>query len=55
MLYNEFNKRAQMLDFIYHMTLKLPKKSHFWRENVKILTSFMQRYNRRHNVTLLNL
>ena len=30
------NTGAQMLDSIYHMTLKLLKK-HFWRENVKIL------------------
>ena len=26
-----------MLDSIYHMTLKILKKIHFWCENVKIL------------------
>ena len=40
-----------MLDSIYHMTLKLLKKSLSWCENVKILPSFMQRYNGRHYVT----
>ena len=39
-----------MFYFIYHMTLKLIKTSHFWRENVKILPSVTQRYNGRHNV-----
>ena len=41
-----------MVDSIYHMTLKLIKKSHFWRENVKILPSLTQLYNMyngRHN------
>ena len=37
---NEFNKfnntRARMLDFIYYMTNTL--KSHFWRNNVLILS-----------------
>ena len=37
---NEFNKfnntRARMLDSIYHMTNTL--KSHFWRENVMVLS-----------------
>ena len=50
---NEFNKfnntGARMLDSIYHMTLKL--KIAFLRENVKILPSFTQRYNGRHNVS----
>ena len=50
---NEFNKfnntGARMLDSIYHMTLKL--KIAFLRENVKILPSFRQRYNGRHNVS----
>ena len=50
---NEFNKfnntRARMLGSIYHMTLKSIKKSHFLRGNVKILPSFSQRYNGRHN------
>ena len=40
-----------MLDSIYHMTLKL----HFWHENVKILSSFTQRYDGRHCIILLNL
>ena len=40
-----------MLDFIYHMTLKLIKNAFFWRGNVKILPSFTQRYNGRHNVS----
>ena len=44
-----------MIDSIYHMTSKLHKKSHFWRENVNILPPFMQIYNERHNVILLNL
>ena len=37
-----------MLYSIYHVTLKLLKIT-FWRENVKKLPSFMQRYNGRHN------
>ena len=45
------NTGARMLDFIYHMTLKLIKKRIFWRGNVKILPSFTQRYNGRHNVS----
>ena len=40
-----------MLDFIYHMILKFIKKRIFWRGNVKILPSFTQRYNGRHNVS----
>ena len=52
---NEFNKfnntRARMLDSIYHMTLKLIENRIFWRENVKILPYFMQRYNGCHNVS----
>ena len=44
------------LDSTYHMTLKsIFKKSHVLRENFKILASFMQRCNARHNITLLNL
>ena len=39
-----------MLDSIYHDN-RITQKSHFWRENVKIMPSFMQR----HYVTLLNL
>ena len=38
LLRNEFNQsnntRARMLDFIYHMTLKITLKSHFCCENV---------------------
>ena len=52
---NEFNKfnntGARMLDSIYHMTLKILKKSHFLCENVNIFPSFMQRFNGRHNVS----
>ena len=40
------NTGAQMLDPIYHMTLKLIKNCKFWRENIKILPSFTQRYGR---------
>ena len=56
---NEFNKfsntGARMLDSIYHMTLKLIKKRNFWHENVKILSSLTQRYNRRLYITLRNM
>ena len=42
---NEFNKfnnrRARMLDSIYHMTNTL--KYHFWHKNVMILSSCTQR------------
>ena len=52
---NEFNKfnntGARMLDSIYHMILKLIKNRIHWRENVKILLSFTQGYNGRHNVS----
>ena len=45
-----------MLDSIYHMTFKLIIKNHiFGNENVKILSSFMQRYNGHLYVTLQNL
>ena len=48
---NKFNNTgAQMLDFIYHMTLKLLKKNIFCSKNIKILPS----YNPRHYVKLLN-
>ena len=43
-----------MLDSIYHRTSIL-LKTHFGRENVKILPLFMQSYNKRHNVAKLNL
>ena len=50
---NEFNKfnntRAQMLDSIYQMTNNL--KSHFWRKNIMILSSYMQHCYGRHNVS----
>ena len=39
-----------MLDYIYHVTYSY-LKSHFWRENVKILPSFTQHYDGCHNVT----
>ena len=32
-----------MLDSIHHMTLRLLKKSHFWRKNVIILSLCTQR------------
>ena len=38
---NKFNKfnitGARILDSIYHMTLRLLLKSHFWRKKFKIL------------------
>ena len=43
------NKRARMLDSIYHMTNTL--KSHFRRKNVMILSSCTQRYYGRNNVS----
>ena len=44
--FNKFNYTgARMLDFIYHMTMKLIKK------DVKSLSSFAQRYNGRHYIT----
>ena len=43
-----------MLDSIYQH-IKMNYKSHFWWENVKILSSFTQQYNGCHNVTLRNL
>ena len=50
---NECNKynntRARVLDSIYHMTNTL--KSHFWRNNVMILSSCTQRCYGRHNVS----
>ena len=53
-LRNEFNKfkntGAQMLNSIYHMTLKLLKNRNFGHENIKKLLSFTQRYNIRHYV-----
>ena len=38
-----------MLDSIYHMTNTL--KSHFWRKNVIILSSYTQRCYGRNNVS----
>ena len=53
LFYNEFNKfnntRARMLDSIYHMTNTL--KSHFWYENVIIVSLYTQRCYGRHNVS----
>ena len=49
--FNKFkNKGARILDSIYYRTSKLLKNC-IWRENVKILQSFMQCYNGRHYVT----
>ena len=48
--FNEFNNtRARMLDSIYHMKNTL--KSHFWRENVIILSLCAQRCYGRQNVS----
>ena len=48
--FNKFNNtRARMLDSIYHMTNTL--KSHFWRKNVMILSSCMQRCCGRHSAS----
>ena len=53
--FNNFNNTgAQMLDSIYHMTLKGLKVTS-GRANVKILPTFTQRYNGRHYVLLENL
>ena len=50
---NEFKKfnntTARKIDSVYHMTNTL--KSHFWRYNVKILSSCKQRCYGRHNVS----
>ena len=58
LFHNKFNKfnntGARMLDSIYHMSLKFFKKCIFGVKT-KILPLFMQRYNGRHYVTLLNL
>ena len=51
--FNNFNNtEAQMLDSIYHMTLKLIKNHIFCADNVNILTSFTQCYNGRYYVVL---
>ena len=53
---NEFNRvnnaAAQMLDFIYDMILEKLSSRIFWCASVTILTSFSQRYNERHCVSL---
>ena len=52
---NEFNNfietGALMLDSIYHMTLKWIKNHIFGVKNVKILSSFTKRFNKRHDVS----
>ena len=51
--FNEFdNTGAQILDSIFHMTFQLFKNCIFGRDNFKILSYFMQRYNERQYVTL---
>ena len=40
-----------MLDSIYHMTLRILKRSHFWRKNAIIMSSCMQRCYGRHNAS----
>ena len=48
--FNKFNdKRARLLDSIYHMTNTL--KSRFWRKKVIILSLCTQRCYGRHNVS----
>ena len=51
--HNKFNKfnytRTGLLDFIYHMTLKLLKNRSLGVKT--IFSSSLQRYNRRHYVT----
>ena len=45
-MFNKFNKTgAQMLDSIYHMTLRLIKNQFLADENLKILSSFTKHYN----------
>ena len=48
LFHNKFNKfnntGARMLDSFHHMALNYIK-SHFWCQNVKIFSFFMQRYN----------
>ena len=52
--FNKFNNTgAQMLDPIYHMTLKLFKNHIFWCRNIKILPSCMQLYNGPHYVKFI--
>ena len=52
---NEFNKfnntRARMLDFIFHMTLRLLRNLIFCGKNVIILSLCTQRCYGRHNVS----
>ena len=53
--FNKFNnKEARMLDFIYHMTLKLIIIA-LWSVNVNMLSFFTQRCNVRHYITSQNL
>ena len=56
--FNKFNNTGtRILDSISHMTyyhIQTTSKSHFWRENIKILL-FLRNYNGHHYVTLLNL
>ena len=51
--FNKFNNtRAQTLDSIYHMKLRISNlKSHFCRKNVIILSICMQRCHGRHKVS----
>ena len=53
-MFNKFNNtRAQMLNSIYHMTLRLIK-NHTFGMKTSILSPFTQHYNGRHYVTLKN-
>ena len=42
-----------MLDSFIYMTMKFLKKE-FWRDNIKILPSFKQRYDERHSATFID-
>ena len=59
-LFNELGKRDKMRGlsriafFFAKSDIKITCKLYFWREHVKILPSFTQRYNGRHNVMYLS-
>ena len=58
--YNEFNKsnyteaRMYIGHELYNLTSKLPLKSHFWHENVNIVSLCTQRCYGHHFITLLD-
>ena len=45
--YNKYYGSKNDRIYLSH-DIKITLKSHFWCENVKVLPSFTQRYNRRH-------